>query len=74
MLRRKLKKEIPIIYSDQAVMIIETLKEFDYDKFERDIFNEIQVGDQTIWKYLMEKGMSNKPKILIPNGDKNVFK
>jgi heme/copper-type cytochrome/quinol oxidase subunit 2 len=72
-MRRELKKGIPIIYSEQAVMIIEKLKDFDYDKFEEDYFNQIIIGDQTIWKYIIEKGMETKNKIVIPNGEKNVI-
>jgi hypothetical protein len=60
MLKRILKKEIELMYSDQSVMIIEQIKGFDYNKFEEEYFNQIIIGDQTIWKYLIEKASKMK--------------
>jgi hypothetical protein len=60
MLKRELKKTIPIVYSDQAMMIIESLKDFDFEKFEAEVFNELVVGDRHIWEWLITKKRKEK--------------
>lgn len=60
MLKKELNQKVELIYSDQAVMIIESLKDFDYEKFEADFFKQIIVGDQTIWRYLIEQKLKEK--------------
>jgi hypothetical protein len=59
MRKRTISFPIEITYSKQAEDIIKNLKDFDYDKFERDYLSSIIIGDQTIWRYILEKEKRN---------------
>jgi len=53
-IERELKQETKVIYSDQAMMLIESLKDFDFDKFEKEFLTPIIIGDITISRYILE--------------------
>jgi hypothetical protein len=53
-IERELKQGTKVIYTDQAMMIIESLKDFNFDKFETEYLTPIVIGDITISRYILE--------------------
>jgi hypothetical protein len=44
--------EIDVVYSTQASLLISKLKDFDKEKFEKEYFSQLVVGDKAIIEYI----------------------
>jgi DNA-binding MarR family transcriptional regulator len=55
-----LNRRIEIRYTPQAQMMIEQLKDFDRDQFEKEFISNIVIGDAAIWKYVLQREINTK--------------